>query len=178
MNWARSPRIDRGYTSRAPGRLPAGSGLFLLALLAISIALSGVPSVAATEVAQMNASADTLRVTLLVPARVHAGDSVSIVIKVENVTNRRLNLSLQGRQIAFDILITTAEGKPVWRRLENRPIQSILQMKSLAPGESFELRDTWRATTPGNYLVAASIPTDAVPITSSAPARLQVVSRK
>jgi hypothetical protein len=177
MNWAHSLRIDRGYTSRAPGRLPAGSGLFLLALLASSIALSFLPTVAATKGAQMNPSADTLRVTLQVPARARTGDSVSIGIKVQNVTDRRLNLSLQGREIAFDIVITTAAGARVWRRLENRTVQSILQLKSLAPGEAFELRDVWRAAAPGNYLVTASIPTDAAPITSAAPARLQVVPR-
>ncbi len=122
-------------------------------------------------------AADTVRIELRLPAQVEAGDSIPITVRVENISGRRLDLSLLGREIAFDIIIRTRSGEQVWRRLEHATLQSILQVKSLAAGEVFELHAAWHAARPGDYLVSASLPTDGQPLTTSQPVSLRVVPR-
>jgi hypothetical protein len=75
---------------------------------------------------------------------------------------------LRGREIAFDIIVTSEKGKIVWRRLEGRTVPAILQVRTLSPGESLELSDTWdqetnagRPAGAGLYTVEGTFPTDA-----------------
>jgi hypothetical protein len=130
--------------------------------------------VADTTSASSNPSADSVRVSVTAPATARVGDSVAIELRVENVSGKPMSLSLQGREIAFDLVVTTGEGLTVWRRLQNQTLQSILQLKTLEAGESFVLRDVWRANAEGSYLVSGVIPTDAEPLRSTAPAAVQV----
>jgi hypothetical protein len=125
----------------------------------------------------MSAPLDTVSVTLRLPEQAQAGDSVPITVRVENTSSRRVDLSLLGREIAFDIIIETKSGQPVWRRLQRATLQSILQVRSLQPGEAFELHDKWPAAGPGDYLVSASLPTDAQPLVTRQPTPLRVVPR-
>jgi hypothetical protein len=127
-----------------------------------------------TTSASRNTSSDSVRVKVTAPATARVGDSVAIELRVENVSARPVSLSLQGREIAFDLVVTTGDGRTVWSRLQNRTLQSILQLKTLEPGESFVLRDVWRANVEGNYLVSGVVPTDAEPLRSTAPAAVQV----
>jgi hypothetical protein len=103
---------------------------------------------------------DSLRLHLLAPAAARAGAPVPITIRVANGGGRPLELHLQGRGIAFDVVVKDEAGTVVWRRLEGAFIQGILQLKTLAPGESFDLDAAWTPTAPGTYTVEGVLPTD------------------
>jgi hypothetical protein len=103
---------------------------------------------------------DSLRLQLFAPAAARQGEPVSITIRVANGGGRPLELHLQGREIAFDVVVKDEAGSVVWRRLEGAFVQGILQLKMLAPGESFDLEATWTPTAPGIYAVEGVLPTD------------------
>ena len=99
-----------------------------------------------------------LRLQLVAPARMGAGDSVPIVIVAENVGRQPLELYLRGRTIAFDITAARQDGTVVWRRLEGAVTQMILQLRVLQSGERLELVDEWnqldnagQPVNPGSY---------------------------
>ncbi|HSL72100.1 MAG TPA: BsuPI-related putative proteinase inhibitor, partial [Longimicrobiales bacterium] len=77
------------------------------------------------------------------PAVVRSTDTVEVTLRITNVSGRRVDLNLQGRDILFDIVVADAAGETVWRRLAGRTAQAILQLKPLAPSQGFELRDYW-----------------------------------
>jgi hypothetical protein len=92
---------------------------------------------------------------------VSQGDDVPIVLRVTNPSDRPLDVYFTGRTIAFDIIIAQVDGAPVWRRLQGAAIEQILQVRTIAPRQWVELRDTWKATVaPGRYAVRGVIPTD------------------
>lgn len=108
---------------------------------------------------------DTLQVAVEVPARVRTGEAVPITLRVTNVGDERLDLELRGRPIAFDLVVTGPDGSVVWRRLEGRTVPAILQVRTLGPRESLELRDVWdqrerdgSRVAPGSYRVAGAVP--------------------
>lgn len=113
------------------------------------------------------AAGDSLDLSIHVPERVPMGEGVPITVRVRNRTDRPLDLHLVGRTIAFDIVVTAENGAPVWRRLEGQAVQSILQLRTLAPGEVLELSDRWdqrgsggSPVAPGLYRVQGMILTD------------------
>lgn len=116
----------------------------------------------------MSAShADSLRFELVAPAEVRAGRPVPIMLRLTNTGSRPLELHLQGREIAFDIVVARDDGAVVWRRLAGATIQGILQIRVLAPGQTLELKDVWRQrtdagepATAGNYTLWGVLPTD------------------
>jgi len=120
---------------------------------------------------------DSLNRELIVPATAAAGASVPIVLRVTNIRHDSLDLSLQGREIAFDVTVTDEQGAQVYHRLAGKKLEAILQLKTLRPGESLELSDTWRAPSSagGDYIVNAEIKTDAQPILFR-PARIRISS--
>jgi hypothetical protein len=104
---------------------------------------------------------------LAVPADVPAGHPVPMVMRLSNTGNAARDLALQGRPIAYDVIVTHRDGAVVWRRLEGEVIQTILQLRTLAPGESLEFRHSWNQRSnsgervpPGEYLVTGVLPTD------------------
>jgi hypothetical protein len=107
---------------------------------------------------------DSLRVTVHAPTEARAGDSVTVELRIENITDKTLSVNLQGRDIVFDIVVTTADGKPVWRRLEGQTVQSILRIETLATGQILRMQDVWRAGAAGDFLVRGVVPTDAAPL--------------
>jgi hypothetical protein len=109
---------------------------------------------------------DSLRRELVAPEQTRAGAPVDIVLRVTNITARPLDLSLQGRDIVFDVAVTNSRRQEVWRRLQGQAAQAILQLKTLAPNEALELRTTWnpRATDTGEHTISADIKTDGAPI--------------
>jgi hypothetical protein len=115
---------------------------------------------------------DSVQVTLELPARARVGDIVAIELRVTNITNRPVELHLQGRDVVYDLMVSTNDGL-LWRRLQGRTVQSILQLKSLAPAEVMLLRDVWKPEQPGDYTVRGEIPTDAEPLRTKS-ATLQV----
>lgn len=125
---------------------------------------------------------DSLRITLDVPEEVPAGKPVPIVIRLQNGGSRPLDLYLRGRNIAFDIFITRPDGSVAWQRLKDDVIPAIVQLKTLRPGETLELKHEWdqrndrgEPVGPGSYMVRGAVLTDgATPLeTASAPLRIQ-----
>jgi intracellular proteinase inhibitor BsuPI len=110
---------------------------------------------------------DSVRITLDVPATARAGDAVPMTIRITNIADRPVTLSLVGREIAFDLVVAGEGGTVVWRRLAHAAIQGILQLKTLQPGETLELRHEWNqhtdagvAVAPAVYHVLGEVPTE------------------
>jgi len=110
---------------------------------------------------------DSITFTVVAPQSVRRGEAVPITLRLTNTSARTLNLYLTGRTITFDIIVTRADGKVVWRRLEHVTGQQIVQVKTLTPGETFELKDVWHQRTnagarvsAGDYTLTGVIPTD------------------
>lgn len=111
-----------------------------------------------------------MRVEIVVPPRVAAGEPVPIAIRIANTADRPIELHLQGRTLVFDLIVSRGDTV-VWRRLEGESVTAILQLRMLAPGEVLELKDTWeqkddkgRRVGPGEYSVTGTVPTDAAPL--------------
>lgn len=132
----------------------------------------GAPGAASDEEDAMDreatreAAADGPRLILDVPAEVRAGRPVPIRLRLVHGGEEPVVLELRGRPIAFDVLVEDAAGNRVWRRLEGRTVSAILQVRTLAPGDSLELRETWDqrgddggAVGPGTYTVRGFLPT-------------------
>lgn len=108
-----------------------------------------------------------MQLEIALPATARAGESVPMTLWLKNTDRRPVNVYLQGRPAAFDIIVSRSDGIPVWRRLEGAVIPAILQVRTLAPGEVLEFRDTWaqrsnlgKSIGPGEYLVTGVLPTD------------------
>lgn len=114
-----------------------------------------------------------LRFDVVVPPVARSGEVVPVTLRVRNDGRQAVELYLQGRPIAFDIIVSRADGRVVWRRLEGRTIPAILQVRVLGPGEALELADTWRAGAPGRYTVQGILLTDAEPLRTT-PVPLEV----
>jgi hypothetical protein len=110
---------------------------------------------------------DSVAFRVELPHAAHPGEPVPIVLRLTNRTERPLDLTLQGRPLAFDVTVTNQEGSVIWRRLEGAVVPSILALRTLKPAESLTFEATWdgrdrrgRAVPPGRYLVAGALPTD------------------
>ena len=90
----------------------------------------------------MSTPAGSLRLELSAPAEVRTGEALPVRIRVINVGERPMELYLRGRTPTFDIILTNAAGEIVWRRLRDQVIPAILQLRTLAPGDSLDLADT------------------------------------
>jgi hypothetical protein len=147
----------------------------LLFLGACSIEKRGAPGTDPTiELNVAGESGDSVEVTISTPRYAALGDQVPISVVVRNNRQRRIELHLTGRDITFNIVVArTADSTIVWERLRNVAVQQILQLKSLAPGESFTLSDRWRATEAGEFVIGAELPTDTKGL-EAAPVRLVV----
>ena len=122
---------------------------------------------------------------LAVPAEVPAGHPVPIVLRVRNTVDAARDLALQGRPTAYDVIVTRRDGTIVWRRLEGKVIQSILQLRTLEAGESLEFRHSWNQRSnsgervpPGEYLVTGVLPTDSPAELRSRTERLRILSER
>ena len=117
-----------------------------------------------------------MRVEMVVPREVAAGEPVPITLRIANTAKRPIELHLQGRTITFDVVVHRGDAV-VWRRLEGATVPAILQLRTLAAGEVIELKDVWRQTdargvqvAPGDYTVSGSVPTDGKPLRTAAAA--------
>lgn len=81
-----------------------------------------------------------------------------IVLRLRNASDAAAEVQFTGRLIAFDIVVKDERGAVVWQRLAGAVMQPILQIRTLAPGEVVELRDVWRAGTPGRYELQGAVP--------------------
>jgi hypothetical protein len=117
----------------------------------------------------------TLQIAL--PTTVRVGEAVPITLRLTNTSREPVTAYLQGRPVAFDIIVSRQDSSVVWRRLEGAVITAVLQIRTLAPGEVLEFSDTWSQRTnagesvgSGEYLVTGVLPTDP-------PAELRTQSR-
>jgi len=115
--------------------------------------------------------ADSMRVELVVPPKVPVGQPVSITLRIRNTNDRPITLYLQGRPVAFDLVVEQSDGEVVWRRLEGATVSAILGVRTLEPGEVLELKESWKQKTragrrvgAGDYNVSGSVLTDREPI--------------
>jgi len=114
---------------------------------------------------------DSMRVELVVPSRVAAGQPVPMTLRLRNTLDRPITLYLQGRPVAFDLVVEQSEGAVIWRRLEGAAASAILGVRTLAPGEVLDFKESWdqrsragRQVRPGKYSVSGSVLTDGEPI--------------
>jgi hypothetical protein len=121
-------------------------------------------------------SNDSLRVVIDAPEDPAPGAPVRIVLRVQNVTDRTLDLYLTGRPTAFDMTVTDASGTVVWRRLEGETIAMAVRIESLPPHGQLEFTHTWdrrsnagAPVSPGTYTIRGHVPTEDGPL--EAPAR-------
>jgi hypothetical protein len=114
---------------------------------------------------------DSLNVELVAPQEVRAGEPVRFLLRVRNAAGRPLDVSLVGRTIVFDIVVTATDGREVWQRLRGETLQPILRVEHLEPGKTLELNEIWdqhsndgTPASPGAYRVRGIVPTDAEPL--------------
>ena len=101
-----------------------------------------------------------LEFTISAQKSVRVGERVPIVLKLTNTSDRPVEVHFLGRTIAFDIVVMTEDGAIVWQRLAEGAGQSILQIRTLAAGETMEWRDDWVPKTVGRYRVQGVLPSD------------------
>ena len=118
---------------------------------------------------------DSLRLWLELPDLVRVDEAVPITLQVENIGDRPLDLSLRGRAITFDLLISHENGAQVWRRLEDAVIPAILRLETLEPGGTLVLRESWDQRSDagdpvpaGVYTVTGELLTDGQPLSTPA----------
>jgi hypothetical protein len=125
---------------------------------------------------------DSVSFRVEAPATAHAGEPVAIVLRLTNQADRPVTLTLQGRPLAFDVIVAPEHGRPVWRRLEGQVVSAILAVQTLAPGESLTFETVWdgldrgRPARPGRYLIGGSLPTDTARGLVAEPAALRVLA--
>lgn len=122
----------------------------------------------------------TLQIVLPPTARV--GQAVPITLRLTNTSREPATAYLQGRPVAFDVIVSREDSTVVWRRLEGAVVSAVLQVRTLAPGEVLEFSDTWsqqsnlgKSVGPGEYLVTAVLPTDPPAELRTLPVRLHIL---
>jgi hypothetical protein len=123
-----------------------------------------------------------MRVEITVPSEVRRGDSVPIVLRLVNDADTAVDVALQGRPVAFDVTVTRPDGELVWRRLAGETVTAILQLRTVAAGESLDFRTAWDqrsadgATVPaGEYVVRGAVPSDPPTVLRSGRAKLKIL---
>ena len=145
----------------------------------------GVPCALLVGVAECRAAPpaeerpDSMRVEIVVPRTVAAGKPVPVTLRISNTGSQPVDLYLQGRPIAFDMIVHR-RTEVIWRRLEGATVSAILQIRTLAPGEVLELKETWKQqdnaggkVPPGDYTVSGAVLTDRKPL-RTAPVHLRI----
>jgi hypothetical protein len=125
---------------------------------------------------------DSMKIELVLPDTVRAGEPVPVTLRVVNTGSRHVTLYTQGRPTTFDIVVSRPDHKIVWHRLYHAVVNSILQVRKLAPGEILEFSDSWNqranggaAVTPGEYRVTGVLPTNPPDELRSRTAQLRIL---
>lgn len=168
-------------------RLPRRSGLHNAArraphAAACALALAA-PTWTGSTTVSTPAPSDSLALILLVPDSVRAGEPVRFTLRVQNRSQRALDLYLRGRTPTLDVVLTDTAGAVVWRRFEGQVIPAIVHLRTLGPGEQFELEATWDQrtapgtwATPGSYTARGLLLAEGEPLASPA-APFRIVGR-
>jgi Intracellular proteinase inhibitor len=101
-----------------------------------------------------------LQFTASAPASARVGQRVLITLHLHNPTDRPVDAHFLGRTVAFDIVVLDARGDTVWRRLGEEAVPSILQIRTLAGGETMKWSDHWTPAAPGLYRIQGVLPSD------------------
>ena len=99
--------------------------------------------------------------SLSVAPRARVNRRAPVRLRLRNVSSRPVEAHFLGRTIVFDIVVAQGDGTVVWRRLEHGVGPSILQIRTLKPGEMMQWRETWLPREPGRYRVQGILPSDA-----------------
>jgi len=150
----------------------AGSAALALAGAACRTSLPGGAGAGADGgIAVVDAGSDSLRLELLMPSRVRAGEAVPLRVRAQNVSQRAFDLVLRGRSATIDVIIAGAGGDVVWRRLEGEIIPAIVHLRPLAAGEELEVGTTWnqrtnagRTVDPGEYVATGLLLVEGEPL--------------
>ena len=109
----------------------------------------------------------SMTLQIVLPPTVRVGEAVPITLRLTNTGRKPVTAYLQGRPVAFDVIVSRRDSSVVWRRLEGSVVSAILQVRTLAPGEVLEFGETWsqrsnlgKSVGPGEYLVTGVLPTD------------------
>jgi hypothetical protein len=93
------------------------------------------------------------------PAEARLGQTVPLKLTWKNVTDRPVKLALSGRP-AYDFVVTTPDGREIWRWRHGQATLQILEIKTLNPGEELKGTADWQQVNnagqpvpPGRYLV-------------------------
>lgn len=119
---------------------------------------------------------DTLRVELIASGPTSPRDPVTVVLRVENISGRPLELYLRGREVTMDLVVTRAgEEAPLWSLLEGEVIPAIIRFQHLDSGGVLEARAAWsrrdRTGTPvppGEYILRGELLTEDRPLVAEA----------
>jgi Intracellular proteinase inhibitor len=122
--------------------------------------------------------------SLEAPNEVEVGQTVNLKLIWRNLTNQPVELTLGGRP-PYDFVVTTSEGKEVWRWLEGQTVQEILEIKTVGPGQKLEFTLEWQpvdqagaALAPGNYLAQGILNLDPPATLKTKPKPLTVRNKK
>jgi hypothetical protein len=122
--------------------------------------------------------------TLEAPDEVEAGQTVNLKLIWRNLTDKSVELTLGGRP-AYDFVLTTNEGKQIWRWLEGEMVQQILEIKTVDPGQKLEFTLEWQpvdqagaALPPGRYLVQGILNLEPPAVIKTKPKPLTIRSKK
>jgi Intracellular proteinase inhibitor len=129
------------------------------------------------------AGTQALRLELVLPAQVRAGERIAIRLRAQNVTDHAVDLYLRGRTITFDVEIARPGGAVVWHRLEGEIIPAIVQLRVLAAGETLEVATSWDQRTaegkqvdPGDYVAQGLLLVEGEPLRTP-PKSLSILKR-
>lgn len=92
-----------------------------------------------------------------VPREVRLGEAVPVTLRAENNGAEPLDLSLRGRDIAFDIIVTSARNEVVWRRLEGEIVPAILRLVRLEPHQTLTLTTRWDQRSNAGHRASAGL---------------------
>lgn len=122
--------------------------------------------------------------TLEAPDEVEEGQTVNLKLIWRNLTDKAVELTLGGRP-AHDFVLTTNEGKQIWRWLEGEMVQQILEIKTVDPGQKLEFTLEWQpvdqagaALPPGRYLVQGILNLEPPAVIKTKPKPLIIRSKK
>ena len=122
--------------------------------------------------------------SLEAPDEVEEGQTVNLKLIWRNLTDKPVELTLGGRP-AYDFVVTTNEGKKIWRWLEGQTVQDILEIKTVDPGQKLEFMLDWQlvdqagaALAPGRYLVQGILNLEPPAVIKTKPKPLIIRSKK
>jgi hypothetical protein len=158
----RSPRRD--------GTVHRGAAALALVSLCCSCGPGSRESSRSTDTSAMSET-DSLALSVAAPAAVPRGQPVRLTVVIANRLDRDVTLYLRGREIAFDLVVRSADGTLRWQRLAGAAIPAIVRVEELDPGAERRLEAQWdqrdwtgAPVPPGEYRVEGLVLTDGNPL--------------